>query len=122
MLRKVHKELAEPPIQPWSYLCSLFSWKRWLLCRSSILFVPINNTTMEKTNNIAISLSDVKKSFGDNVVLDGITVDVCKGENFVVLGRSGSGKSVLIKIIIGLLQPDAGTVNVLGQEVPALDR
>src|SRR3954454_24453949 len=78
---------------------------------------------MEKTdNNIVISLTDVKKSFGDNVVLDGITVDICKGENFVVLGRSGSGKSVLIKIIIGLLQPDTGTVNVLGEEVTALDR
>ena len=78
---------------------------------------------MEKTgSNKVISLSDIKKSFGDNVVLDGITLDVCKGENFVVLGRSGSGKSVLIKIIIGLLQPDAGTVNVLGQEVTAIDR
>src|SRR3954471_22403183 len=78
---------------------------------------------MENSNdNTVISLSDLKKSFGDNVVLDGITVDICKGENFVVLGRSGSGKSVLIKIIIGLLQPDAGTVNVLGEEVTTIDR
>jgi len=78
---------------------------------------------METTgNNIVISLSDVKKSFGDNMVLDGITVDIFKGENFVVLGRSGSGKSVLIKIIIGLLLPDAGSVNVLGEEVTTLDR
>src|SRR5438067_13816605 len=78
---------------------------------------------MEKiADNIVISLSDVKKTFGSNLVLDGVTVDICKGENFVVLGRSGSGKSVLIKIIIGLLQPDAGTVNVLGKEVTTIDR
>jgi phospholipid/cholesterol/gamma-HCH transport system ATP-binding protein len=72
--------------------------------------------------DVVISVSDIRKSFGDNVVLDGITLDICKGENFVVLGRSGSGKSVLIKIIAGLLQPDGGTVYVLGQDVPDLDR
>jgi phospholipid/cholesterol/gamma-HCH transport system ATP-binding protein len=53
--------------------------------------------------------------------LDGINIDILKGENIAVLGRSGSGKSVLIKIISGLLKQDSGTVTVLGQEVDKLN-
>lgn len=64
-----------------------------------------------------ISIKNLKKSFGTLTVLDGIDVDILKGENLAVLGRSGSGKSVLIKIISGLLKPDSGVVKVLGQEV-----
>lgn len=60
------------------------------------------------------------KSFGSNEVLRGVDLDVYHGENVVVLGRSGTGKSVLIKIIVGLLKPDAGTVNVLGKDVANL--
>ncbi|MCF2444163.1 ATP-binding cassette domain-containing protein [Dyadobacter sp. CY345] len=67
-----------------------------------------------------ISIRDVYKSFGDLHVLNGVDLDVFKGENVVVLGRSGTGKSVLIKIIVGLLLQDKGTVNVLGQEVSDL--
>lgn len=68
-----------------------------------------------------ISISGLYKSFGDLDVLRGIDLDVFKGENVVVLGRSGSGKSVLIKIISALLLPDEGIVNVLGIEVKKLD-
>ncbi|ULQ50901.1 ABC transporter ATP-binding protein [Flavihumibacter fluvii] len=64
-----------------------------------------------------ITIKDLKKSFDNNIVLDGIDLDIKKGENVAVLGRSGSGKSVLIKIISGLIQPDSGTVKVLGQEI-----
>lgn len=71
-------------------------------------------------DNTVISISDLYKSFGSNHVLRGVDLRLHKGENIVVLGRSGTGKSVLIKIIAGLLKPDAGTVNVLGQEVPEL--
>jgi phospholipid/cholesterol/gamma-HCH transport system ATP-binding protein len=67
-----------------------------------------------------IDIHDLYKSFGSNHVLRGIDINVHKGENVVVLGRSGTGKSVLIKIIAGLLSPDAGSVNVLGQEVNKL--
>jgi phospholipid/cholesterol/gamma-HCH transport system ATP-binding protein len=67
-----------------------------------------------------ITIRDLHKSFADAAVLRGIDLDVFKGENVVVLGRSGTGKSVLIKIIIGLLAPDSGTVNVLGNEVSRL--
>lgn len=72
-------------------------------------------------NEKVIDIHDLYKSFGSNHVLRGIDIDVHKGENVVVLGRSGTGKSVLIKIIAGLLTPDSGTVNVLGKEVDKLD-
>jgi phospholipid/cholesterol/gamma-HCH transport system ATP-binding protein len=64
-----------------------------------------------------ISIKGLKKSFGDYHVLRGVDLDLYKNENLVVLGRSGTGKSVLIKIISGLLKADAGSVDVLGNEV-----
>jgi phospholipid/cholesterol/gamma-HCH transport system ATP-binding protein len=64
-----------------------------------------------------IFIKDLYKSFGDNDVLRGVDLDVYKGENVVVLGRSGTGKSVLIKIIVGLLKADKGLVNVLGMDL-----
>ena len=67
-----------------------------------------------------IAIRKLYKSFRDNPVLRGVDLDVHKGENVVVLGRSGSGKSVLIKIIAGLLQADSGSVTVLGEDVDAL--
>ena len=76
---------------------------------------------IDKDNSV-ISIKNLKKSFDGNVVLNGIDLEVFKGENVAVLGRSGSGKSVLIKIISGLLKPDSGTVKVLGQEVNNLDK
>ena len=69
----------------------------------------------------AIEIKDLYKSFGELHVLRGIDLDVFKGENVVVLGRSGTGKSVLIKIIAGMLRQDKGTVNVLGREVSQLN-
>ena len=86
-----------------------------------------NNTSLKKPSakidraNAVISLRDVYKAFGEMAVLKGVDLDVFKGENVVVLGRSGSGKSVLIKIIVGLLLPDRGTVRVLGCDVDNLD-
>ncbi|MEJ8803358.1 ABC transporter ATP-binding protein [Pontibacter sp. H249] len=71
-------------------------------------------------NEKVISIRGLKKAFDDFEVLKGVDLDLFKGENLVVLGRSGTGKSVLIKIISGLLQADEGTVNVLGREVGKL--
>jgi phospholipid/cholesterol/gamma-HCH transport system ATP-binding protein len=73
-------------------------------------------------SNPVITIRDLKKSFGNMDVLKGINMEVYKGENFVVLGKSGTGKSVLIKIIVGLLKPDSGLVKVLGEEVDKLNR
>jgi phospholipid/cholesterol/gamma-HCH transport system ATP-binding protein len=73
----------------------------------------LTDTNREKV----IEIKGLKKSFGDMEVLSSANLDLIKGENLVVLGKSGSGKSVLIKIIIGLLKPDSGLVNVLGKTV-----
>jgi phospholipid/cholesterol/gamma-HCH transport system ATP-binding protein len=69
-----------------------------------------------------IQLIDVHKSFGPKRVLDGFTLDVVEGETMVIIGYSGTGKSVAIKHIVGLLEPDRGTVIVDGLEVPTLKR
>jgi phospholipid/cholesterol/gamma-HCH transport system ATP-binding protein len=69
-----------------------------------------------------IRLVDVHKSFGSKVVLQGFTLDVDEGETMVIIGYSGSGKSVAIKHIVGLLDPDSGTVFVDNKEVPTLSR
>src|SRR3954465_9194299 len=69
-----------------------------------------------------IQLVDVHKSFGPKRVLDGFTLDVVEGETMVIIGYSGTGKSVAIKHIVGLLEPDRGTVFVDGLEVPKLKR
>lgn len=71
--------------------------------------------------NTVINLQGLRKSFGDLRVLKGVDLQLYEGENLVVLGRSGTGKSVLIKIISGLLEPDEGIVNVLGEHVDQLD-
>jgi phospholipid/cholesterol/gamma-HCH transport system ATP-binding protein len=68
-----------------------------------------------------IEVRDLYKSFGDLHVLRGVDLTVTKGENMVVLGRSGTGKSVLIKIMIGLLKQDRGDCLVLGKEVSGLE-
>jgi len=73
-------------------------------------------------NEVVISISKLYKSFDDNHVLQGIDLELHKGENVIVLGRSGSGKSVLIKIIAGLMKPDKGTVTVFGKDVHTLDK
>jgi phospholipid/cholesterol/gamma-HCH transport system ATP-binding protein len=82
--------------------------------------MKIKQHHIDKTKTV-ISVRDLHKSFGSNHVLRGIDLDLHQGENVVVLGRSGTGKSVLIKIIAGLLRPDRGMVNVLGKDVAALN-
>ena len=69
-----------------------------------------------------IEINNLRKSFGTQEVLKNVSLKLLNGENLVVLGKSGSGKSVLIKCIVGLLNADGGTINVLGNEVGALDR
>jgi len=79
------------------------------------------NTTKGITHAV-IEVAHVSKSFGDRVILNDFSVSLQKGENLVVLGRSGAGKSVLIKCIIGLLRPDCGSINVLGNDVLSLSK
>jgi len=73
-----------------------------------------------KPNEAVIDIRDLKKSFGKQEVLKNVTLRLFNGENLVVLGKSGSGKSVLIKCIVRLLNPDSGTITVLGENMSAL--
>ena len=65
-----------------------------------------------------IRVQDVHKAFGPQQVLKGLSFDVAKGESLVIMGPSGSGKSVILKHLIGLLRPDSGLIEVAGREVP----
>ena len=67
-----------------------------------------------------ISLSGVHKSFGPKKVLQGIDLDVAQGESMVVIGGSGTGKSVLLKCILGLMRPDSGSIKIDGEETAGL--
>ncbi len=69
---------------------------------------------------LAIRLRDLRKSFGGKVVLDGIDLEIRRGESLVLLGGSGTGKSVLLKHLIGLITPDSGTVEVDGIDLATL--
>jgi len=69
-----------------------------------------------------IEINNLRKGFGLQEVLNNVSLKLFDGENLVVLGKSGSGKSVLIKCIVRLLIPDDGTINVLGEDVSALNR
>jgi phospholipid/cholesterol/gamma-HCH transport system ATP-binding protein len=71
---------------------------------------------------VSIELHDVRKAFGSNVILDGVSLTVEEGETLAVIGYSGVGKSVLLKSIVRLLEPDAGDVFVDGQDVSLLRR
>jgi phospholipid/cholesterol/gamma-HCH transport system ATP-binding protein len=67
-----------------------------------------------------IEVSDLHKTLGSQAVLRGVNFDVVRGETFVILGRSGEGKSVLLKHLIGLMKPDRGSVKIEGQEISGL--
>ena len=76
---------------------------------------------MEKKSNIKIRVVNLHKSFGENQTLRGVDLEVQQGESMVVIGGSGSGKTVLIKCIIGLTQPDEGEIYVDGLEITSLN-
>lgn len=67
-----------------------------------------------------VAVQGLRKSFGAHVVLNGIDLEVARGETLAVLGRSGTGKSVLLKLLVGLEPPDSGSIRILGQEIAGL--
>ncbi len=83
--------------------------------------IAVGNTSLDG-RDVVIKIRDLRKSFGDNHVLNGFNMTLRKGENLVVMGKSGSGKSVMIKCLVGLMIPDSGYVEVLGQEISTLNQ
>ena len=79
---------------------------------------------MEKRKNkkIIIKISDLSKSFNNNIVLKNINFQLFEGESLAIIGASGSGKSVLLKNIIGILQPDKGSIEINDTEMVNLPR
>ena len=69
----------------------------------------------------AIAIKDLRKTFGDQRVLSGITLQVAQGETVAVIGRSGGGKSVLLKLLIRLQAPDSGSIRIADEEIANLD-
>src|SRR5579862_5837340 len=73
-----------------------------------------------KAEETPVSVEDVHKAFGEQKVLNGVSLEVPKGETLAVLGRSGTGKSVLLKLLIGLQEADSGSIRIKGTEIRGL--
>jgi phospholipid/cholesterol/gamma-HCH transport system ATP-binding protein len=75
-----------------------------------------------KRKEIVLEINDLNKSFGDNHVLKGFNMVLYQGENLVVMGKSGSGKSVMIKCLVGLLESDSGSISVMHKDIKSLNQ
>jgi phospholipid/cholesterol/gamma-HCH transport system ATP-binding protein len=85
--------------------------------------MPSEETKKSSEKNAPpVRLSSLSKSFGQQAVLKGINMEVAEGETLSILGRSGTGKSVLLKLMIGLAKPDSGSIRVHGEEVTNMPR
>src|SRR5437868_1811704 len=82
--------------------------------------IAVENKTEEDA--LVIEINNLEKSFGSQGVLSDVSLKLFAGENLVVLGKSGTGKSVLIKCIVGLLSYDKGTINLFGKNVSSMNR
>jgi phospholipid/cholesterol/gamma-HCH transport system ATP-binding protein len=88
---------------------------------ASVYDIPLNQKSAEeKCIPSVVAVEHLCKSFGGKAVLDGISLGVSRGETLAVLGRSGTGKSVLLRILIGLVTPDSGTVCIQGENIVGL--
>jgi phospholipid/cholesterol/gamma-HCH transport system ATP-binding protein len=88
------------------------------------MFTAIKEAVLKedkKTDDNILVIEHLYKAFGSNKVLVDFNLEIKKGESVVVLGKSGSGKSVLIKCIIGLLQPDEGSIKMFGKNIPEIN-
>lgn len=82
----------------------------------------MNENTDISKREVVLKIKDLHKSFGDNHVLNGFNLELYQGENLVIMGKSGSGKSVMIKCLVGLMEADSGTISVMKHDITKLDR
>jgi phospholipid/cholesterol/gamma-HCH transport system ATP-binding protein len=73
-------------------------------------------------SEIVLQIKDLHKSFGDNHVLNGFNMTLYKGENLVIMGKSGSGKSVMIKCLVGLMEADSGSITVMKKDITTINQ
>ncbi|MHB8655538.1 MAG: ABC transporter ATP-binding protein [Terriglobia bacterium] len=76
---------------------------------------------LQNSGGPAIAVKDLRKSFGGQKVLNGVNLQVARGETLAILGQSGTGKSVFLKLLIGLLKPDSGSIEVAGKELKGVE-
>lgn len=81
-----------------------------------------NSTDSIPAKSVMLEIKNLRKSFGDNHVLNGFNLELFEGENLVIMGKSGSGKSVMIKCLVGLLQADSGSIKIMDQEINTLNQ
>lgn len=81
-----------------------------------------DNTKASNTKNRMLEITDLKKTFGNNHVLNGFNLELFEGENLVIMGKSGSGKSVMIKCLVGLMQADSGSIKIMDKDITTLNR
>ena len=79
-------------------------------------------TATATSKKLVLEIKDLKKTFGNNHVLNGFNMSLFEGENLVIMGKSGSGKSVMIKCLVGLMEPDSGSIKVMGKDISILNR
>src|SRR5664279_5562142 len=84
--------------------------------------ISSDNQAVGTSSDVILEVANLKKGFGKQEVLKNVSLKLFNGENLVVLGKSGSGKSVLIKCIVRLLNPDSGTVDITGSRIGSLNR
>jgi phospholipid/cholesterol/gamma-HCH transport system ATP-binding protein len=89
--------------------------------KNSQSVTPPNDSVSTSSSEQLIEINNLSKGFNNQVVLKNISLKLYSGENLVILGKSGSGKSVLIKCIVRLLNPDSGTINIFGRNVHSLN-
>lgn len=82
----------------------------------------VSPNIVEKDIKVVLSIRDLYKSFGDQKVLNGFNMELRNGENLVLMGKSGAGKSVMIKCLVGLMEPDSGSVEILGKNILNMKR
>ncbi len=79
-------------------------------------------TEDKSTKTIMLEIKDLHKGFGNNHVLNGFNLQLLEGENLVIMGKSGSGKSVMIKCLVGLMQADSGSIKIMNKDITKLTR
>jgi len=81
----------------------------------------LKNHESKHSKRIMLDIKDLRIAFEENHVLNGFNLELYEGENLVIMGKSGSGKSVMIKCLVGLMQPDSGSIKIMGKDITKLN-